>query len=962
MQNKKWNLLLVFTFLFIIVSIFTFGAYYKTQKADNYKQRVYKELASSVTSNIKTLINEKRNATLIIALSQAQNTAILDALLNKTDMKTFLKDISLQLRKETDFKNVWFHVIDKDGISMARSWTDKSGDDVSLIREDIRAMKKRHVIKTGISVGRFDMSFKAMVPLYSKSGKYIGIFETISHFNSIAKKLEENHFSPIIVVDKKYKEQIIQPFSNLFIGDNYVANQDADKNYLELIRKNSIEKFTSPSQNYVVDMASGNLVINYTLFDSNNLPMANFLLFKPLDEIDTTFLQTINSTANLFMFIASVVTIFIFIFLFSKKLDLDIQKDEKPKHLIAFSLLFVVLSLLYYLILYWSFENSHKRYIQNYNQNIKMNYSIINEKFNAIAHTMYDTIINTPEVLELVKKSYLGEKEKDEAREELYELLIEEYEILKQFNLKQFHFHLKNNESFLRFHRPKKYGDDLTGIRATVEWVNKNNQMIEGFEEGRMYNGFRNVFPLTYQDYKNQKKIHIGSVESSFSAFAIINEFIKNYDAKAGFLIDSRVVKTKVFNDEQSNYTKSFLQGFYFEKTIEKQLNHTLKHIDVNNFNSKDIKLVSKKIFKGAIFTKVSKDKNRLNTFIPIKNPVSKKVVAVIVLQIDNSIYKDEKESFLLMLVFGILSLMIAVLFAYREFSSKNKLKEFSIKTRQILDTQDSIIITTDSERILDVNKKFLTFFGYESLDQFREDYNCISNRFLQEKNYYHRLSDDENWLYSLKSLPKSERIVLMQDAHTVKHSFAVSYSDFGTSDYIITFTDISHSVKEQLLLKKKVQHDQLTGAYNREFFDANIDILIKNSKKSSNSLGLTLFDIDHFKEVNDVYGHNVGDVILKDLTKCVESAIRKDDYLIRWGGEEFIVVFETKSIIEAKRMAEHIRGKIAYHVFEEVKNLTCSFGVIVIDEDEDILKNIERADKALYKAKETGRNKVLAG
>ena len=194
MTNKRWNSLLIFSFLFILFTILIAGNYYKEQKAQSFYHVLYGELTVAMLNKVETLISEKKNATLTISLSQSKNSKILDALNNSTNTQLFLQDLSLQLKKETDFKNVWFQIINKDGISIARSWSDKKGDDLSLIREDVRSMKNKPIIKSTISVGKFDMSFKAMVPVFSKNGKYIGIFETITHFNSIANKIDKDGF------------------------------------------------------------------------------------------------------------------------------------------------------------------------------------------------------------------------------------------------------------------------------------------------------------------------------------------------------------------------------------------------------------------------------------------------------------------------------------------------------------------------------------------------------------------------------------------------------------------------------------------------------------------------------------------------------------------------------------------------------------------------------------------------
>ena len=960
MLQSKWNYILLINFLLIVISIVFLGQYYKTIKTVDYTLETQNNLSSLAINRMKVLISEKKNATLTIALSQSKNQTIKIAIKNKSNVQFFLKELSLQLRKETDFKNVWFQILDKNGISLARSWVAKKGDDLSKIRDDVASMILNPTIKTTISIGAFDLSFKAMVPIFSKSGEFIGIFEAITHFNSITNKISKDGFSTVILVDKKYTKQITHPFSKLFVNGHYVANKNADKKHLEMIALNSTKYYTSGSKNYIVDHKNNNIVVNYTLFSFDDLPMAKFLMFKSLDKLDTVKISNMLIFVNLFMLLSILIVIIIFLFLYNIEKKNDIYEDEKTKYILFFTFLLFFFSIIYYQFVSFNYKRSIDDYLKEHNAYIEKNYTLIYDKFKTLALTMYKLTINTPEVIGLVHDSYLSEESKNGSRSALYTLLIGKYEFLKEQDLRQLHFHLKNNESFLRFHRPTKYGDDLTNFRETVNWVNKNNQAIDGFEEGKIYNGFRHVFPLTYHDYKTGKEHHIGSVETSFNAYAIIKEFIKNNTMKAGFIIDSDVVSSKVFQEEKLNYSKSIFKSFFIQKEISEKLSHGTRCFEQTNISSEDRKIANMKIFKGKVFSILSMNKDSIYTFIPIKNSITKNVVASIILQVQSDKIHKKFEDFLFHFFIGISAIISILLFIYREFSTKIKLQSLTFKTKQILDTQDSIIVVTKNEKLTDVNKRFLIFFGINSKEEFLKDYDCVCDKFIQREHYFHTPIDGTLWTEALNKVDKKDRIILMMDSNGIEHSFSVSISEFVQDSFIVTFADITQTIQEQLQLKKKVLQDKLTGAYNREFFHENVNILIQSSISNNNKLALVLFDIDHFKDVNDIYGHNQGDIVLIELSKCVQNSMRKDDFFIRWGGEEFIVLFFVRSLEESGKMAEHLREKIEQLDFKELGKITCSFGAIVIDETKDIGTNIERADNALYKAKDTGRNKVV--
>jgi diguanylate cyclase (GGDEF)-like protein len=122
---------------------------------------------------------------------------------------------------------------------------------------------------------------------------------------------------------------------------------------------------------------------------------------------------------------------------------------------------------------------------------------------------------------------------------------------------------------------------------------------------------------------------------------------------------------------------------------------------------------------------------------------------------------------------------------------------------------------------------------------------------------------------------------------------------------------------------------------------------------------GIIFLDIDHFKEINDSYGHDVGDEVLVALVGLVKEQIRKVDHLIRWGGEEFIIVTRTESLEAMQSMAENLRRKIESHSFKDIAKITCSFGLAVYEENEPIKATVTRADEKLYEAKKNGRNQV---
>ncbi len=162
---------------------------------------------------------------------------------------------------------------------------------------------------------------------------------------------------------------------------------------------------------------------------------------------------------------------------------------------------------------------------------------------------------------------------------------------------------------------------------------------------------------------------------------------------------------------------------------------------------------------------------------------------------------------------------------------------------------------------------------------------------------------------------------------------------------------------RKQLLFLATV--DPLTGAGNRRALKDKLDFVIASNHRNPDKVALLLIDLDFFKKINDDFGHNTGDMFLTEITRIIKSRIRMVDSLFRFGGEEFIVVAENTDINAAKVLSEVLRTTVESCQIIPKTKVTISIGVAIIREDENDEQWIKRADKALFQAKENGRNQV---
>lgn len=166
--------------------------------------------------------------------------------------------------------------------------------------------------------------------------------------------------------------------------------------------------------------------------------------------------------------------------------------------------------------------------------------------------------------------------------------------------------------------------------------------------------------------------------------------------------------------------------------------------------------------------------------------------------------------------------------------------------------------------------------------------------------------------------------------------------------------------MEDNTLLARLASTDSLTGLFNRSHINSELKKEHSRFQRHSQPFGIILIDIDHFKQVNDTYGHDVGDKVLVLLSSLLENAVRNHDYAARWGGEEFLIACTALNDNDIFPIAETIRQRVFNTDFGLASDLTISLGCAMIQSNETINELIKRADIALYAAKNNGRNQTV--
>ena len=300
--------------------------------------------------------------------------------------------------------------------------------------------------------------------------------------------------------------------------------------------------------------------------------------------------------------------------------------------------------------------------------------------------------------------------------------------------------------------------------------------------------------------------------------------------------------------------------------------------------------------------------------------------------------------------------------YLYSKYICKLELKGF---VDSFLDSQQSITVVYDAKGLKLINKAGLEFFGYNSLPSLLASHADIVDFFIEEDKCVSKYTYGKNWVESIYNNKKIKNNTIKVKIFSIKDAldyyFYLKISKMKDSkSYLLTFNDITKLESDKNNIKKLAELDPLTQIYNRVKLNEIFRSLFFNAKKYNSVVTMILFDIDHFKQINDTYGHNVGDKVLKELASLVRGLLRDGDIFARWGGEEFVVVLEGVSLEAMTNLASRLRREIEKFPFDVVEHVTCSFGVTQFSQSDTETLFFERVDEALYEAKESGRNCVI--
>ncbi|WP_345993008.1 sensor domain-containing diguanylate cyclase [Sulfurimonas sp. HSL-1716] len=323
-------------------------------------------------------------------------------------------------------------------------------------------------------------------------------------------------------------------------------------------------------------------------------------------------------------------------------------------------------------------------------------------------------------------------------------------------------------------------------------------------------------------------------------------------------------------------------------------------------------------------------------------------------------------------MIYIILILVLLIIFIYFRFrKQQQKLIEAKEKYESIVEDLGEnffayrmgadlkfVYFSQNMENILGVPPKEILGKTFDGILEWTGDSFEVGTKSLEayESGQQH---SDLTIMSFIHPVRKEERFVRVAD-HAVNDSSGKLLWIEGILEDITDRINAEKALQQKKLeFEKLATTDILTECYNRYSIMNQIEEEINRTKRKEEPLSIIMYDFDHFKQINDTFGHDAGDYVLKESTQVISQVIREIDKIGRYGGEEFLVLLPFSDLSDALEVAQRVKSAVASHRFKDVNQVTISLGVVEYSKDESLQNLLKRVDDKMYQSKHSGRNKI---
>ncbi|MCP3849597.1 MAG: EAL domain-containing protein, partial [Gammaproteobacteria bacterium] len=569
-----------------------------------------------------------------------------------------------------------------------------------------------------------------------------------------------------------------------------------------------------------------------------------------------------------------------------------------------------------------------------------------------------------------------GGEKSQAVRQALYEKVGPNWKkVQKEFDVRQLHFHLSpGSTSFLRVHRPDKFGDNMDDIRFTIVDTNAEHKARSGFESGRVYSGLRGVVPVSAFDPQQQKSVHIGALEVGTSFNTLLKILDKQYAVGSGVLLTKKHINSVMWPDfvkqhfgESQKDCECFIEASSRDNfnTIQ---NHSIQQNILFLEAGTNILAINENYFSVSHFP--------IRDYLGTLNPERAPVGAIVFWKDINKQMTDYHNAQWFNIMYGIVSFIILELLLYFcfHFATRHLQKRVNTQTRQLKKSESRLKEAQKIGQIghwewnIETNQLSWSDEVYHIYGVTPINFNVTYKACLK---LIHPLDREPVSTHLKEAIEKEfkidieHRILLANGTEkTVKEQGNVIRNSQGEVVCVIgTVQDISRQKIHQEQLEHIAHYDKLTNLPNRTLLTDRLAQAMRQTLRHDKKIAVLFLDLDGFKEINDNYGHEIGDTLLKKLAGRMEKAVREGDTVSRVGGDEFIILLvDLNSLDDCLPLLQRllVAASSPLEINKNRLQVSASIGVTYYPQTTPLEANklLRQADQAMYQAKVSGKNR----
>lgn len=542
-----------------------------------------------------------------------------------------------------------------------------------------------------------------------------------------------------------------------------------------------------------------------------------------------------------------------------------------------------------------------------------------------------------------------------------------------RFGVRQLQFHLAPGVlSYLRVHAPERYGDRMDGLRHIIEDTNRDRQPRAGFETGRVQSGVRGVVPVEINGSNGQPARHIGAIEAGTAFNSQLGLLDRQLGAGFAILLKPEHVETSVWREYRQAMPHQVGCNCYVEGSSRADLKEWLGRLP--GFHDQ---LASWRMPHGHTTLQLIR--------VPLRDYLGKldakrpAVGSVLIWRDIGGMIERHRQARRILMGEALLGYVIAQIMLIWLLRDSQRRWQFHVEKKAIalnesearfqlllMGLGEGVYGVDINGRTTFINPAALRMLGLNTEDVLGRDQHLLFHHHHADGSVYQR-GDCAITLTLVDGRPRHEEDEWFwrRDGSGFPVSFTVTplLKNGVRIGAVVAFQDTTERQELARQLRILASTDSLTGAYNRRHFLQLLEQEMARHQRYGEPAALLMLDLDHFKQVNDHYGHAAGDSVLKFFAACARRMLRRSDHLGRLGGEEFAILLPDTDADGARELAERLRQAIAESPVESEAgsiHYSVSIGIALFRHDDSTADSIlARADHALYRAKHAGRNQV---